>query len=382
MPQVHFIPLSNQPEPIVCSLSDARLKPDEVVILTTSDDEHQFYAQCLKSLCQSLGIRYNALQLDKLWDADHLRERLESEVANYTVAGYTLCLNCSAELRPVSIIAHEVFFYKDLPVFYLDRDWVRWLHRPNGEQDFNLDDKIKIPAYLGAHGLKVENLDRSPIPKGRRELAKLWFESAATVRKAMVKLNGYALAAQASLQCSIHDIDLQGHSDFTRLLDQLVNSGLAHLEGKSLQFVDESARAFANGTWLEEHVYSALLQLRSDLPKIQDLARSVELNWLESRRSKQVENELDVVVLYDNRLVVIECKTARMDRGVPQHVVYKLGALVKHLGGRQTTGVVVSFHRIASIHQERAKLFDVDICDASRLSKLESGLRHHLEHGV
>ncbi|MDO3386626.1 DUF1887 family CARF protein [Gilvimarinus sp. SDUM040013] len=376
--RVHFLIISDQPSPNLCPLLDSRLKPDEIVLITPPGADYYEYQQWLIQVCQPMGIKCTGVELNNIWDVDSIRRDIEALVDKRVEKGEKLVLNNTCGFKPISIVAHEVFFYRNLPAFYLHNDWVRWLSNPTQEPDFNLQDKIKLPAFLHSHGLKVSELERQGIPASYRALAEHWIASADTYSKAMGILNYYAAKAESSLACTLDDAHLSGHTAFSQLLDQLIDCGLATLSGNRLTFTDATARFFANGGWLEELVFSELLKLRSELPQIQDIARSVEINWLESQKRRPVRNELDVMVLYDNRLVVIECKTSRFDNQSANDVVYKLGSLIKHLGGIKTTGILVSFHSIASHSKERAKLFDVAVCERTSLSSLNQHLRNCL----
>ncbi len=61
------------------------------------------------------------------------------------------------------------------------------------------------------------------------------------------------------------------------LIDRLTEEGLLSVQGKRLRFPDQGARFYVNGGWLEEDCFDLLRELRRDLPRIQELARSVEI---------------------------------------------------------------------------------------------------------
>ncbi|WP_428241041.1 Card1-like endonuclease domain-containing protein [Gynuella sp.] len=375
---VQLVLVSEQPGQNLCPLMDLRLKPDEVILAATPNTPFQEHQQWLMEACKPMGIQCTLLDLPQAWQTEALRQTFESLVTQRLALGHKLVLNSTGGYRPVAIIAHEVFFYRDLPVFFLNKDWVRWLSNPDQQADFALQDNVKLPAFMLAHGLKVESICRSHIPTEQRELAQKWQRQASAYSQAIAKLNYYASQAEGHLQCNIPRHELRGDHMFLDILDQLSATGLADLQQQQLTFASEEARFFANGGWLEERVFSELFQLRSEFPRLQDVARSVQVRWLGSKQKSSLRNEFDVLALYDNRLIVIECKTALMDYRNAQHVVYKLGSMLKHLGGFRTTGMITSFHDIHPKHHQRAKLFDVQICDRRTIRQLRNQLIERL----
>ncbi|UTF61601.1 Card1-like endonuclease domain-containing protein [Gilvimarinus sp. DA14] len=370
-----FLIISDHPNGNLMPLTDSRLKPDEVVLLTPPGEHLADYQHWLIQVCQPMGIRCTTIELAQPWDIEQLRQTLEELVVARLAQGENLILNNSGTKGPIGIIAHEVFFYRNLPAFYVRNDQVYWLCNPDNRSSFNLEDKIKLPAFLQSHGLKVTHYSREGIARAQRDIAERWLLGATSYSKAMGILNYYASRAESGLSTRVDHNHLRGNTPFNQLLDDLAQHQLVQLKGNELSFSSEEARFFANGGWMEELVFSELLKLRGEFPQLQDLARSVQLNWLESRRQRPVRNELDVLALYNNRLIAIECKTSRFEQGNGKKVVYKLGAMLKHLGGPSARGLIVSFHPIKQIHCERAELFDVHVCERSQLGNLTHLLR-------
>ncbi|WP_020209801.1 Card1-like endonuclease domain-containing protein [Gilvimarinus chinensis] len=370
-----FLIVSDRPNGNLMPLTDSRLKPDEIVLLTPPIPHLADHQQWLMQVCQPMGIHCTPVTIAEPWNIDQLRHTLEQLVEARLAQGQTLLLNNTGGNGPISIIAHEVFFYRNLPAFYVYNDHLHWLCNPDARMGFDLEDKIKLPAFLQSHGLHVTHYCRDGIAKAQRTIAERWLNNADSYSKAMGILNYYAARAESDLSTQVDENHLRGNTPFNQLLDDLLQHQLVQLHGNQLSFNSEATRFFANGGWMEELVFSELLKLRSEFPKLQDLARSVQLNWLESRRQRPVRNELDVLALYDNRLLAIECKTSRFEQGNGKKVIYKLGAMLKHLGGPSARGLIVSFHPIKDIHCERAELFDVHVCERSQLRNLTHFLR-------
>lgn len=151
-----------------------------------------------------------------------------------------------------------------------------------------------------------------------------------------------------------------------------MTAGLLTFSGDQLQFADERSRAFVNGVWLEEFVFSEINKLRNKLPEIQDVARSVEVQW--NFGKSKVSNELDVVFLANNQLYIIECKTRNFSEQPKNstNTLYKLDALVTKIGGQTAKGMVASYGQFNDYNKERAALMDLKLCEGENL--LEVGL--------
>ena len=378
MHQVQLVILSDQPSSNLCPLLDQRLKPDEVILATPVGERYQEFQQWFIDACEPLNIKCSVLNLPEFHQIEQIKQCFEETVNERLTLNQQLTLNCSAGDKPLGIIANNIFSKHNLAVFFVKHDWVHWLNNPQQQASMNLEDSIKIPTFLASHGLKVTDLKRKPVSDELHNMARQWLSQTRTYTKAMGILNYYAARAQQNLSCKLSDNHFKGHSPFTIMLDQLEQAQLVSLKGNILTFKDEDTRFFANGGWLEDQVFSELQKLRGTLPKLQDVARCVEIEWKASSNRHTVKNELDVIALYDNRLIVIECKTKRFDQGDAKGVVYKLGSMIKHLGGVKSNGAIISFQHIASSHIARAQLMDIFVCEQKNLAGLSNQLKQFL----
>jgi hypothetical protein len=170
------------------------------------------------------------------------------------------------------------------------------------------------------------------------------------------------------------------------LLDRFASEGLLKVCGRNVQFRYESARFYANGGWLEQHVFGVLFGLRKDIPVLQDLGMGVE--FTRQSATKPVKNELDVAFLANNRCYIIECKTRRFaiqeyDRFEPDsagtEVLYKLDTLKWLVGEMQTRAMLVSYRKLSRWDLERARDLGIAICEGRDLISLESRLRRWIK---
>ncbi|WP_277750360.1 Card1-like endonuclease domain-containing protein [Pseudoalteromonas phenolica] len=113
------------------------------------------------------------------------------------------------------------------------------------------------------------------------------------------------------------------------------------------------------------------------MPHIQDIAQGVEI----TRKIGQgtVVNELDIVIMANNKLHLIECKTKKFDKGEGNQVIYKLDSLTDLLGGIQARAALISYKGIRTHEQLRAKELEIELFCENQLAQLRKQLKSWLE---
>jgi hypothetical protein len=188
----------------------------------------------------------------------------------------------------------------------------------------------------------------------------------------MRALNYLAHKAEKSLQVEMNH-EMLADNSLQHLLDELQRIKVCVIKGRQILFADESARFFANGGWLEVHAFKALQQVKRDVSTVQDIAASVLVQRLPQAGSP-TKNELDVLMLADNRLYVVECKAKYFDSyhedPKVQDAIYKLSTVQKSLGGIQAQGVLLSFQSVSEFDKKRAANNRVQVIDGHQLRDL------------
>ena len=169
------------------------------------------------------------------------------------------------------------------------------------------------------------------------------------------------------------DPRLKGFKGFHRLVDLLTNHGLLRQEGGRLRFTSESDRFFVNGGWLEEFLFSCAVRL-SERMKIQNVAMSVEV--CSPSGSK---NEIDVAILYNNRLHLIECKTHRFvnTNGEGAKALYRIDCL-RDFGGVTSKAMLASYRELPEADCGRANDLGVRVLSGKDLLHFEDELKSWL----
>lgn len=382
-PKIHVCLLYNTATANISPALDSDFKPQEVILVHSP--AQQYRADSLAAVLQPTGIKVSHWQVDDIWTIEHLRERfLELLVAR---EDDDLALNASGGTRPMSMAAYEIFREFERPVFFVhpQTDEVTWLHDRH-LAGFNVADRIKLPAFLRAHGAELGSLgSRAGVKPELRRLTEALIREVQGLSQPLAALNYFAQKAEHTLVSPpLSDSQLRWEA-LMDLLTAFERQGVLELRQGRLHFPDEEARFFANGGWLETHVFALLYGLRSRLPTLQDIGRSVEILRNSSRQA--VKNELDVAFLCNNHLYIIECKTKRFqDKANPEtydshaaEVLYKLDTLKGLLGDVHTKTMLVSYQNLSKWDKQRAEDLGVAVCSAEQLPRLDKMLEAWIE---
>ncbi|MDD5392738.1 MAG: DUF1887 family CARF protein [Thiothrix sp.] len=209
---------------------------------------------------------------------------------------------------------------------------------------------LDIPQYLRAYGAVFTEI-RSDSPAWQEcamrrkttavQLARLSIDS---TRSGLISvLNGMASSALAVDHNSLEAPEQQ----FTRPLEYVWHDILQHMDvlnivhfraNQYLTFLDVERTEFVNGLWLEEFAYHTAIDI--GLGDDGDVGCGIKLRWLNSN----VTNELDLLIVHRNRLLMMECKTMKLEHKnvVANEIVYKTSSIGEQLTGLFGTKVLLS----------------------------------------
>lgn len=369
--------VSSQPTPNLTPVLDQTMSPRRVILLVSDNMTEQ--AERLRSVIEKRRIKVVISSIGDAWDFQLLQQHILDLLTQYPteVAQQNIVLNATGGTKPMSIAAYEVFRAADLPIFYVhpEHDRVIWL-QPNDRENRDLEDRLKLEDFLAAHGVEtIATPTRNAPHPGWLEVGREITKRINYYQKALSRLNWLAVKAKHTGLAS----EKVGKADraFDDLISLFAQQDLLQREHGRLVFPDESARFFVNGGWLEYLVFDVVRRLRQTDPVIHDIARGLEV----ARRvqKKPVKNELDVAFLRNNRLHIIECKTAKLSKAGEDapaaEALYKLDTLGDLLGGLQARAMLVSFKPFKDTHRRRAKAIDIHVCAGEELKTLENRIR-------
>ena len=115
---------------------------------------------------------------------------------------------------------------------------------------------------------------------------------------------------------------------------------------------------YLTGGWFEEYVYYTL--------KDANIVQDTDILCGVSKKNGQSDNEFDIVILKENQLHIIECKTyiCNNDKpSLPVDTIYKLDSIQKELGLFAKPYIITlnKAHEIKEAHKKRAGQYGIKI---------------------
>jgi len=380
-PNVHICLVYNTATANIAPALDPQLAPKEVILVYTSEQNQQ--VEDLTAVLKTAGIKVSLWTLQDSWNIEHIRDRMLELLIEREADD--IALNASGGTRPMTMVAYEIFTEFSKPIFYVHphTDDVIWMHK-RGLPTINCADRIKLPAFLQAHGAPVLSQGaKHGVPQNLRQLTDELVEHAELLAKPLAALNWLAQKAEQTLQSPKLSASQENWHELQALIQRMQAEGVLDYQHQCLQFPDENARFFVNGGWLENHTFSIVYGLRKEIPEIQDVGCSVEVGRDDTGRV--VKNEMDVTFLANNHLYIIECKTKRFNSYGDQpdspgsEILYKLDTLKGLFGGISTKAMLVSYHPLSKWDMQRAKDLELKVCTARMLPQLRSMIKQWIE---
>lgn len=115
---------------------------------------------------------------------------------------------------------------------------------------------------------------------------------------------------------------------------------------QTIEFTSYESAQYLGGFWLEEYIYNTIDDLNPD-----DIGCGVKINW---HAAPNVSNELDILVVHNNHLLVIECKTLSMGTPKDHEIIYKLDSIADELNGLLGSTLLVSAQEPSATIRQRA----------------------------
>lgn len=152
-----------------------------------------------------------------------------------------------------------------------------------------------------------------------------------------------------------------------KLLALAVKNGLLQWStgNRDVAFIDrDSARFFAGG-WTEEFVFLKMTGLFKP--------GQYALNAKVIQNRTKTENEIDAIAVKNNRALLVECKSGKQSKA--QDSIYKLGQVVRQVGGLMAKGLYVSAQAVDEHDRRRAAEYGIDVLAGEELQNVNQYLR-------
>ena len=356
----HVLLISDQAAPNLLAALDPDLKPKEAVLVTSRKMRRR--AEALGGVLRDVGITVETVDLDDEHDFAGLEKAL-LEIADVR-NGPSVALNVTGGTKLMALAAKSIAEAANWGVFYVDVDTDEVIvldhDRPTRRK---LSEHLRLRHYLRSYGFAIEgDIEHRGVEPRHRELLQTLIIQVGRMEQALGQLNwlGQTCENKRTLRVELSPPQRDNH-DLDALLRNFEGAGVLTVTGDTLQFTSEADRSFACGGWLEQYMYDALTEAHGELG-VRDKASNLTV-----ADASGVKNEIDVAFLARNRLFMIECKTARMDRPeAPKanETLFKLAEISKRVGGLGARGMLAPYRRLRESERRLASALNIEvICD-------------------
>lgn len=366
-PTIQILLVSAQAAPNLLAALDPALRPEQAVLVVSG--KMQKRANALEAVLHEAGVKTTRVPLDDEHDFNKLEEALLGAATEWD--GQRVALNVTGGTKLMALAAQSVAQVAGWPVFYVDLDTDEAIWLGSQPQRQKLGQQLRLRHYLLGYGFRLEGgITRPQSSQHYPDLLKTLVKNVGSLEQPLSQLNW--LAQQAEDQDRL-DIVLTPQQQDSRSLETLLRNfqeaGVLTMKGERLSFSSTGERDFAKGGWLEHHAYSAV----PDKLGIRDKAANLVVV-----DEAGVKNELDIAFMARNRLYVIECKTARMDRPeAPKanDTLFKLSEICRRVGGLGTRGMLASYRPLRETEKRLAKALNIELVCGGELARLDERLK-------
>lgn len=370
MTDVHILLVSAQAAPNLLPALDPKLRPTEAVLMVTGAMKDR--ADALEGVLRESGVQVTRVALEDEHDFTKLENAL-LEVATKR-EGQSIALNVTGGTKLMALAAQSVALAAGWSVFYIDADTdeVIWLGQAAHRQ--RLNQQLRLPHYLRGYGFNLQEGVNRPQPTQRHNnLLNTLIMQVGSLEQPLSQLNWLAQGAEEKNRLQVVLSEQQQDSrSLEALLRNFEEAGVLRVEGKNVSFTDANELVFAKGGWLEHHVFRTVSALTGELDIRDKAANLVVVD------KGGVENELDVAFMARNRLFVVECKTARMDRPeAPKanDTLFKLSEICRRVGGLGTRGMLASYRPLGNAEKRLAHALNITVVAGAELARLNEKIK-------
>lgn len=372
----------------ICLVSDQLLanyipimmyRPDQVHLVSSTYVREKGLTARLEKMLQQQGIRVVCHEdmpdadIQKIRDyAENLWQTIDQQIPNATI---TLNITGGNKLM---VLGMWEMLDGAVEMIYTDtrHNCIEHLHDQHKEP---LRSVLDIRQYLQAQGAAYQSEKstsrhwREAIKK-RQPISEYLAFHASQLESMIGTLNYHANNALSkdgeSLPNPVQSLAVLPRGLQRDLLLKLHKANLLNWDAaQELVFLDAERTRYLGGIWLEEYVYLTALDAQPE-----HVACSVAINW---QVSHQTNNELDVLIVHNNRMLVIECKTLRLGRDEQKDadILYKIDSLGDDVRGLFGETWLVSAREPTERMLARAKDRHIRIISPDQLKGLREAIQ-------
>lgn len=350
---------------------DPALKPDKAILLVTTKMQRQ--ADNLERVLRESEVATSQVMLANEHDYGQLENALLDIASQHD--GDAIALNVTGGTKLMALAAQSVALEAEWSVFYvdIDTDQAIWL-APAGPGSQPLGQQLRLGHYLRGYGFKLgDPVPATSFSQAHNVLIQTLIKQLGSLTQPLGRLNWLAQKAEEEhrLKVKMSPEDRDSRS-LEALLRNFEEAGVLTVNDGQVDFGNAQNLTFTKGGWLEAHVFKTVCALAEELPMRDKASNLVVLD------ADGVKNELDVAFLARNRLFVIECKTARMDKPeAPKanDTLFKLSEICRRVGGLGTRGMLASYRPLAEAEKRLSKALRIELVCATELAQLREQIK-------
>jgi len=357
-------------------------KPSTVILISTKTMQQNGTVQRFEKILDDHDIEhesYDDMPSTNMSDIYEYAQETSIKIQDQ-YPEHDLILNTTGGTKLMSQGFIEVM-EEDVTLIYTDTQHNRleYLGKKNTKTPIDLQNVLDIKTYLKAYGanfkqaLSEQETWITDINK-RKAVTKYLGNNAEKLSGLISNLNYLAnekaLAEDGLLVKPTQYLNTTPKGEWSEALKELNKAGiLKWKKGTEITFIDEEKTRYLSGIWLEEYVYHLAKDENPD-----DLHSGVKISW---ENSTKTHNELDLVMVHNNRMLIMECKTVKFGKNKQKDIdiLYKIDSLGDSLKGLFGQLWLVNAQIAHTDMRDRAKDRRITIIDPSDLKQLRKKIR-------
>ena len=368
--ETHIVVVAKQGVPNLSPILDCSMNVKKVILIFS--DFFNKEASWLESVYIRYGLKVEKWQISDVFDYSGLISELKPKfISLLKQEKIKPAVSLTIGTKPLGFVLLDLARELDLIAYYLQIDDSLSLINPVSNKRFSLGEKSKIQDVLQVHGFLVEDEISGALKKNIVTLLKGISDKVATFYNDFTTMA--SLAKSSHSPSFISNRVNKSDKGLQLLLELYVESGLISYTSSNksrLNFKNEKIKFFVKGGWLEMLIHWHLKEIMREDSRLQDCRMGIKLR----NQSTDVVNEIDNLALYNNNLFVIECKTGR-GQGTAVNAIYKLETIMGELGGQLAKGLLVSLKPVSEYDFKRAKQYNIEILEMTRVNDLREFLK-------
>ena len=358
-----------------------QLKAQDIWVLETPEMQRQHSAKALSMALKSAlpDAHVRILAFDD--SSPRAMQTAALQLANDELDGKDVVFHTTGGTKLMVLAIHQQLLnlgagQGSYRLLYADtaHQTLSWLeeepHQKSMEDVLTLNELLLLRGYRTSNDTRPGQMQQHAAD--RAKLTRFMAEKSAQLKGFLGALNGHANAA-AEGASQVREFDYLPHtqSPAGKLLKMAEQHGLLNIDEayNLVTFASAEAAKYLGGGWVEEYVFLKFTGMLSP----EHYTKNAKIIHSDTKS----RNEIDGIAVARNRALIIECKAKKQDQA--QDAIYKLGQLVKQVGGLMARGLYVSARQVSDTDRARAREYGVDVLAGEDLASLSDYLRQWKE---